>query len=105
MVAGTVSFGEWDTYVATMRRCTTCILPETFPGITFNAEGVCNYCLAYEPVKVRGEQELENVLARYRNKGEKYDCIAPISGGLGCARGDGPREDCGIHESNGRASE
>jgi len=93
MAESTVDSDTWDTYVATMRRCTTCILPETFPGITFNAEGVCNYCLHYEPVKVHGEHELENVLATYRNKGEQYDCIAPISSRLECARGDEAGED------------
>jgi len=66
---------------ANIRRCTKCILPETFPGIEFDENGVCKYCLNYEPVKVLGESELENVLSKYRNRGEKYDCIAPISGG------------------------
>lgn len=64
-----------------MKRCTKCILPETFPGIGFDGNDVCNYCLNYEPVKVFGEKELERVLSHYKNKGEKYDCIAPISGG------------------------
>lgn len=27
-----------------LRRCTRCILPETYPGISFDDEGVCNYC-------------------------------------------------------------
>ena len=64
-----------------MTRCTKCILPETFPGIKFDEQGVCNYCLDYQPMKVLGENELEKVLSQYRNKGERYDCIAPISGG------------------------
>ena len=64
-----------------MKRCTKCILPETFPCIEFDENGVCNYCLNYEPVKVYGEQEFERILSKYINKGEKYDCIVPISGG------------------------
>ena len=32
-------------------------------------------------MKILGEKELEKVLSQYRNKGGKYDCIAPISGG------------------------
>jgi len=64
-----------------MKGCTRCILPETFPGIEFDGNGVCSYCLNYEPVTVQGEEELEKVLASYRNKGGKYDCIVPISGG------------------------
>jgi len=64
-----------------MKRCTKCILSETFPGIKFDENGVCSYCLNYEPVKILGEEALNRVLSRYRNKGENYDCIIPISGG------------------------
>lgn len=64
-----------------MRRCTKCILPETFPGIEFDENGVCNYCLNYEPVQVLGEQELEKVLSQYRGQGGRCDCIVPVSGG------------------------
>lgn len=71
---------ETDPFV-NLRRCAKCILPETFPGIRFDDEGVCNYCRDYSLVKVSGEKALEQELAKYRNKGRKYDCIAPISGG------------------------
>lgn len=27
-----------------MKICNNCILPESFPGITFNARGICNHC-------------------------------------------------------------
>jgi glucosamine--fructose-6-phosphate aminotransferase (isomerizing) len=64
-----------------VRRCTRCILPETFPGITFDKEGVCNYCLDYRKVEVEGEEALRKKLSEYRGKGQKYDCIVPISGG------------------------
>ena len=64
-----------------LRRCTRCILPETFPGIEFDENGVCNYCLDYVLVRVFGEEELVKVLDGFRGKGAKYDCIVPISGG------------------------
>ena len=64
-----------------MRRCTRCILPETFPGIRYDGNGVCSYCHTYEPAQVHGEKALERVLDRYRGEGKKYDCIAPVSGG------------------------
>ena len=64
-----------------MKKCTQCILPETFPKIEFDEDGVCNYCRDYEPVKVLGEEALEKALAQYRNKGENFDCIVPVSGG------------------------
>ena len=31
-----------------MKICSHCILPETFPGISFNAEGVCNFCRKFD---------------------------------------------------------
>jgi hypothetical protein len=66
---------------ADMQRCTRCILPETFPGIEFDEDGVCNYCRSYQKIQVKGERELEKELTRYRGKGEKFDCLVPISGG------------------------
>jgi len=73
--------GNIDEYFRNMRRCKRCILPETFPGIIFDEKGVCNYCRNYRKVQVEGEKALEQVLSKYRNRGEKYDCIVPISGG------------------------
>ncbi|MFC1917809.1 hypothetical protein ACFLXH_04055 [Chloroflexota bacterium] len=64
-----------------MRICTNCILPESFPGIDFDDEGVCNYCRSQQPVKVLGDEKLAETLESYRNKGDKYDCVVPISGG------------------------
>lgn len=70
-----------EEYFINMRRCKKCILPETFPGIKFDEKGVCNYCYSYEPIKVLGEREFERKLSQYKEKGKKYDCIVPISGG------------------------
>lgn len=39
-----------------MKRCTRCILPETFPGIQFDAEGVCQYCRRAPTPEVRVAQ-------------------------------------------------
>lgn len=33
--------------LAQLRRCTRCVLPETFPFISFDSGGVCNYCHCY----------------------------------------------------------
>ena len=35
-----------------LRRCRRCLLPETFPGIDFDEDGVCNYCRDYKKVQV-----------------------------------------------------
>lgn len=79
----TIGDTKWDIdeYFTTMQRCTTCILPETFPGVTFDDQGECFYCRSHEPVAVLGEQALEQELQKYRNKGSEYDMIVPISGG------------------------
>ena len=34
-----------------MKICTQCILPETFPGVSFDDEGVCNHCRKSEARK------------------------------------------------------
>lgn len=64
-----------------IRRCTRCVLPETYPGISFDNNGVCNYCLNHRPVICKGESALLEILSEYRNRGQDYDCIVPISGG------------------------
>ena len=67
-----------------MRRCTKCILPENYPLIEFDANGVCNFCNKPTPTptpeSVKGKAKLEEVLAPFRNKG-KWDCIVALSGG------------------------
>lgn len=64
-----------------MRRCTRCLLPETFPGIHFDEQGVCNVCNSYKKKKYKGKEALINDLAINKLADNQYDCIAPISGG------------------------
>jgi len=47
-----------------MKICTQCILPETFPGISFNAEGLCSHCQKFEGKQTRLAEEKE----KYRQK-------------------------------------
>jgi len=61
--------------------CTNCILPDTTPGISFDHNGVCNYCLAHQPMKVRGEEKLIEILQSFKTDNKKYDCVVGISGG------------------------
>ncbi len=69
-----------------MNICTNCILPETFPGIHFNDEGVCNYCLSFcglDTLKSdteRYRQKFESLLERCR-KHSGYECLVCYSGG------------------------
>ena len=46
-----------------MKRCVKCILSETFPGIRFNEDGVCNFCIAF-----KGIEHLEKKKAEYKQK-------------------------------------
>ncbi len=63
-----------------LKRCTKCLLPETFPFIRFDEEGVCNYCHHFSKVKVQGEERLRQVAEPLRKKGGP-DCIVMFSGG------------------------
>lgn len=82
---GFVDYNE--TALRNLRRCTRCILPETYPHIAFNAEGVCNYCTHMKPTVVKGQDRgtLENLVEGYARaahaKGRDTYCILPLSGG------------------------
>jgi hypothetical protein len=68
------------------RLCTRCVLPETFPGIKFDADGVCNYChraLTEEKAAAHRESarlKFEQILNDVRGKGT-YDVLVGWSGG------------------------
>jgi Glucosamine 6-phosphate synthetase, contains amidotransferase and phosphosugar isomerase domains len=62
-------------------KCTKCLLPITFPNISFDVNGVCNYCRDYRPPELKGEQELQALVEPYRSKNGNPDCILALSGG------------------------
>ena len=64
-----------------LRRCTQCILPETYPFMNFDAAGVCRYCRAWKPIRPKGEQALIDAVAPYRSKDGSPDVIVAFSGG------------------------
>jgi len=64
-----------------LKKCTKCILPETYPHIHFDKDGVCNYCLNYEKQIFLGEDALNNYLKKFRSNSDKPDCIVGLSGG------------------------
>lgn len=64
-----------------LRRCTRCILPETFPFIQFDTEGICNFCRHHVPMSGRkGTSALESILDPFRSL-PRQNCIVPLSGG------------------------
>jgi hypothetical protein len=68
--------------VRKLSRCTKCLLPETFPFIEYDHQGICNYCINYKPQdKIQPIENLKALVEPYRRKDGKPDCIVPFSGG------------------------
>lgn len=68
-----------------LKRCTRCMLPETYETIEFNADGVCNICVSNEHKKDsidwnKRKLMLDTIIEEHRGKFD-YDCIVPFSGG------------------------
>lgn len=69
-----------------MKFCKKCVMPDTRPHITFNAEGECIACQNNEKKKKvdwdSRYKELEKLCDKYRRKNPgEYDCIIAVSGG------------------------
>jgi N-acetyl sugar amidotransferase len=68
-----------------LKKCTSCLLPETYETIEYDAKGICNICRGKE---FRDEsidwaarkKQLDELIAQHRGKYD-YDCIIPFSGG------------------------
>lgn len=68
--------------ISKLKRCSKCLLPETFPFIDYDNNGICNYCNNYKPKnKIRPLDELKELVAPYRRQNGQPDCIVPFSGG------------------------
>jgi N-acetyl sugar amidotransferase len=68
-----------------LRKCGSCLLPETYETIEFNAQGTCNICKGkqFRDEKIDWESRkvmLDELVEQYRGKHD-YDCIVPFSGG------------------------
>ncbi len=70
-----------DARLQNLRRCTRCVLPETFPFISFDSDGVCNVCREYQPMQTHGLEALREAVAPYRRKDGGPDCVVAFSGG------------------------
>ena len=65
-----------------LKRCTKCLLPETFPFIEYDEHGVCNYCKNYKKKNLpKTLNELKKLVEPYRSKNGKPDVLIPYSGG------------------------
>lgn len=75
----------------TYRMCTRCVMDTSAPHITFDEQGVCNYCHTFENVTRKGWFPNEEGARRWAaiseeirqaGKGKEYDCILGLSGGI-----------------------
>jgi predicted PP-loop superfamily ATPase len=74
-----------------MKICINCILPETFPGISFNIDGVCSHCQKFDGKKTKlledkkkYEQKFLDLLNHLINQStsqRSYDILMAYSGG------------------------
>jgi len=75
---------------AGVRICSRCIYDERVPSISFDSEGVCNYCRQVERLTAQygtgapeGEAHLAQIIEgiRAQGRGRRYDCVIGVSGG------------------------
>ncbi|WP_375327467.1 hypothetical protein [Candidatus Tisiphia endosymbiont of Nemotelus uliginosus] len=64
-----------------LKRCTKCVLPETFPGISFDTNGICNQCNNYHLIHTSSLESLKEIFDKYRSKDGSADCLVAFSGG------------------------
>lgn len=68
-----------------MKRCRTCLLPDTYPGISFDSNGECNFCANYTQRQYNGtpafKNDLELFLEKRGERNNNYDCLLGFSGG------------------------
>ena len=72
------------------QTCTRCLYDnESIPNVTFDEDGVCNYCHIHDeldmrhPTGVEGRLKLERLASEIREagKGKPYDVVVGVSGG------------------------
>jgi hypothetical protein len=71
-----------------LKICSRCILPETFPGIHFDADGICSQCRKEAALlsdrtskQVEYRQRLDDLLTHARGQAPSYDAVMAYSGG------------------------
>jgi hypothetical protein len=68
-----------------VKRCTKCILPDTYPGVQFDKNGLCNVCSSCNEKKERkatkSKNELDRIIRKVKGRTRNYDVIVGLSGG------------------------
>ncbi len=71
---------DWQA-IRNLRRCTRCVLPETFPFIEFDADGVCSLCNAHQPLVLKGSETLRKEFQSIKRADGGPELLIPLSGG------------------------
>ncbi|MFA5038100.1 MAG: N-acetyl sugar amidotransferase [Candidatus Omnitrophota bacterium] len=69
-----------------LKRCSKCLLPQTYPDIVFDGQGVCHKCKEHDEKYgnkdyKKCEKELCSIFDWARGQEKPYDCVVPFSGG------------------------
>ena len=64
-----------------LKHCTRCLIPETFPFVTFDKDGVCSVCNKSSTIEYFGYDALDQLLVPFRKNGREPDILIPLSGG------------------------
>jgi len=71
-----------------IKICQKCILPETFPGIKFDDQGVCKYCVKEEAALAKATEKkasyrstFDQLIRDTKGSAPSYDAIMAFSGG------------------------
>ena len=81
---------DLDLKKAGVQVCSRCIYDERVNAISFDSEGVCNYCHQVDTLAEEygtgskvGDQKLHEIVEQViaDGKGKKYDCVIGVSGG------------------------
>ena len=67
--------------INSLKRCSRCLLPDTFPFIVFDDKGVCNYCNNYQKHELLGTEELKKIAEKQIRLDGRAECLIPFSGG------------------------
>jgi N-acetyl sugar amidotransferase len=72
-----------------VQRCTRCIYDDNTPGISFDDQGVCNYCKMHDQLELEypggttGQKKLKELAQKIKKEGKnrEFDCVVGVSGG------------------------
>jgi N-acetyl sugar amidotransferase len=83
---------ELNGLIPNVRTCVRCIMDETAADITFDEQGICNYCTDFLHKKAKHiafdeeerQRRLEGLVRLVKKSGRsrRYDCIVGLSGGV-----------------------